>query len=269
MSAVLDQRVEDRRLLLVERTVGIAKQVFDAEHNDRERVLDRLAGVVEAGQRAMVPLVDAYMTTAVRATGETAKHRGLLGTDYVALRGVPTRDVYDRVFGALGGQLLEGADFHTAMEAARSRLEREVRTDLQLTQVRVAQALISEDPNIAGWKRGVVGTCEYCASQAGQEFSDQDPMPFHENCRCSVQPVFADEPITNRIEGEIRDKELGPVLDKSVPAPVPASAALERAETGVAKAEVRLSKAMESGNAERIQKAETALSDAQEALDSV
>lgn len=217
MSAALDQAFETQRLRLVETVTRTAVATWDLTFHEREAATAQMVQLVEAGTGQMAALVDAYMTASLREAGENVAPQGEAGGGYTVqeLRGVPGDAVYDRPFGAIGGQLEEGAEFAVAMEASRERLRREIRTDLQLAQVKAAQALVTGDNGIAGWRRAVVGTCAYCAAH-NDEYRGEDPMPIHQNCRCGVAPVIQDRKITNKTES-VKDDELGHVLDKTQP----------------------------------------------------
>lgn len=213
MTAALDVAYHSRRVRLA-RLVGAATAAAWAElHNDRTATLDRVVPLVENGQAAAAALVDAYMAAKTETTV-----KGLDATRYTieALRRVPAREVYDRPFGALGGQLAAGAEFATALASAQGALDRLVRTDLQLAQTHAARDWMADDDRIVGYRRvlGPGHNCSLCVSASQRTYSRGDLMPIHERCHCTVAPILGtaplrSEPLTVRVAD---DEEIGPRL---------------------------------------------------------
>lgn len=218
MSAALDVAYRSNRLRLVNLTVQTAGATWQQNYHDREAAIARVVPVVEGGQRATVQLVNAYMVASAREAGHAAGVMALDPAGYTtaAIRGLPAEEVYDRPFGALGGQLEQGAEYATALESAQASLRRLVETDMQLTQTHAAHDWMAGEERVVGWRRVLGGGkhCALCTAASTRTYRKSDLMPIHERCHCSVSPVFGREPVasvgtTVRVE---HDPELGPRL---------------------------------------------------------
>lgn len=195
---------------------GVAS-AWQLNHNERERAIATVVALVEAGQRSTVKLVDAYMVAAAREAGLRVPSRGLNG-DYSieALRGVAAAEVYGRPFGALGGQLEQGASLEQALASARGYVTKLAQTDLQLAHTHASRDWMAGDHRIVGYRRvlGFGDHCSLCRSASTRTYSKADLMPIHERCHCSVAPVFGKEPVASvgTTVQVVDDPELGPRL---------------------------------------------------------
>jgi hypothetical protein len=193
-------------------------RAFATYYHDRALALARIIPVVLAAQRQQVALVDAYMTAKTRAAFGVATVKGLDPAAYTIdkLRGVSAAAVYERPWGALGGQLDSGADFASALGSAHAYLSSNVATDLQMAQTYSARDWMSGDERIVGYARVTAGGCDLCEAASDRTYYSEDLMSLHENCNCTVEPVFGDEQVasvgtTTDYEVEF-DPELGPRL---------------------------------------------------------
>lgn len=211
--AAIDGAYRSQRLRLISTVNAATASVWAQGFRDRDRVIQEVLRIVYAGQAQTVALVDAYMSA---KTGTGA--RGLPPQLYTVpvLRGMPADQVYARPFGALGGQLAQGAKFESAVTSGRDSLSRLVRTDLQLAQTHSARDWMAGEERIVGYRRVLGGAknCELCVSAADRTYRKEDLMPIHEHCSCSVEPVYGTEPVasvgtTVRVDD---DPELGPRL---------------------------------------------------------
>lgn len=177
------QRARLRSIVLAA-TAGI----WARQHNgDEQQAVRAMLGTVYAGQAQTVALVDAYM--AIKA-GTTPQ--GLDAAKYTveSIRGVSAEELYRRPWGALGGQLANGAKFADAMTSAQASLSRLVSTDLQLSQTYSARDWMTNDPSVTGYERVAGGSaCTLCEAASQGVYHSADLMPIHENCSCDVVPV--------------------------------------------------------------------------------
>lgn len=216
MSAV-DGVYRSQRLRLVNTVQAAAAAAWAQGFHERGPVTEHVLALVHAGQAHVVALVDAYLAAKTGQAIGGGHVKGLNADLYTVarLRGKPAEEVYDRPFGALGGQLAEGAPFEAALQSAQASVSRLVRTDLQLAQTHSARDWMASDERIVGWRRVLSGEgCELCEAASTRTYRTQDLMPIHEHCSCGVEPVYGIEPVasvgtTVRVED---DPELGPRL---------------------------------------------------------
>ena len=218
MSVELDNAYQAQRARLAASVQAGAAAVWADSFRDRERTVDRVVPLVEAGLGMTVALVDAYMTAKATAAGEPAVVKGLDSSLYTiaALRGKDAREVYGRPFGALGGQLADGAEFGAALQSSQAALGRLVRTDLQLAQTRSARDWMAGEERVVGYRRvlGPGKNCALCRSASTRTYRREDLMPIHERCHCSVSPLFGSVAVAS-VGTKVRvvdDPELGPRL---------------------------------------------------------
>lgn len=215
MSAELDAVYRSQRLRLTRTIAAAAAAEWASAYRDRERAVATLVPLVEAGQAQTVALVSGYMTAKATAAGEPVATRGLERELYTiaALRGLSAAEVYERPFGALGGQLAQGAEFAQAFASSRASLDRLVRTDLQLAQTHAARDWMAGEERVVGYRRvlGPGKNCSLCISASTRTYFKADLLPIHERCGCSVAPLFGDRPVTS-VGTKVRvvdDPELG------------------------------------------------------------
>lgn len=169
--------------------------------------------VVYAGQAQTVALVDAFM--AIKADTQP---QGLDPSRYTvdAIRGVSAEELYRRPWGALGGQIAEGAKLVDAMGSARASLARLVRTDLQLAQTHSARDWMTSDSSVTGYEREPgPNPCDLCELAAMNVYRSEDLAPIHEHCNCSVIPVTGGDRSPVAVDASVRvgdDPEIGPRL---------------------------------------------------------
>lgn len=213
MATTIDGAYRSQRLRLMNTVAAATAQVWAQGYRDREQVIREVLAVVHAGQAQTVSLVDAYM-----AAKAAAPAKGLDPTAYTVatLRGVPAEVVYGRPFGALGGQLEQGAELAAALRSGVGSLGRLVRTDMQLAQTHSARDWMTGEDRIVGYRRVLGGgkNCELCVAASTRTYRTEDLMPIHERCSCSVEPLFGTEPVAS-VGTSVRvddDPELGPRL---------------------------------------------------------
>lgn len=200
----LDAAYVSRRIVLANTVAAAAASAWADAFHDREQATATVLPLVRAGMAQTVSLVDAYMAAKARSTGERGEIKGLNPDDYTVerLRGKPAEVVYLRAFGALGGQLGQGAEFADALGSGRSSIDRLVRTDIQLAQTHSSRDWISGEERIVGYERvlGPGRNCGLCVAASTQRYSTEDLMPIHERCGCSVAPIYGDRPVGRTID---------------------------------------------------------------------
>jgi len=215
VTAELDAVYRSQRLRLTGTVAAAAASAWSSVYRDRERAVATLVPLVEAGQAQTVALVSGYMTAKATAAGERVATRGLERELYTiaALRGLAAEKVYERPFGALAGQLAQGAEFAQAFASSRASLNRLVRTDLQLAQTHAARDWMAGEERVVGYRRvlGPGKNCPLCISASTRTYFKAELLPIHERCRCSVSPLFGSAPVAS-VGTKVRvvdDPELG------------------------------------------------------------
>jgi hypothetical protein len=155
---------------------------FDTD--DIDDFVDRMLATSLAGQRAMVATLAAYISVATdeaedldfdeledEATGDaTVPDEGLERT---------WRIPFYKFWGDLG----DGVDVDDAREGLVSGLGRTAQSLLSFSQ-----ALAITATGVAYQRVRAGEDCEFC-NDAPDEVYEEDPMPLHIGCRCSVMPV--------------------------------------------------------------------------------
>jgi len=106
------------------------------------------------------------------------------------LRSVSLAEEMYRAWADYQRHVAKGWDPAEALADARQRLERIVRTDMQLAQTRQAQASLQAH-GFAGFQRVPAGasSCALCLLAAGQLYHTSVLMPIHVSCDCGIAPV--------------------------------------------------------------------------------
>ncbi len=175
-----------------------AARLWAQHYRDREFVISTIVPLVHAGQRQVVALVDAYFAAKMRELTGTGAVKGLDPNLYTteAMRGVAAATVYERPFGALGGQLEQGASFADAFASAQHYMTKTVSTDMQMAQVRSARDWMSNEERIVGYRRrAAAGCCELCRVAATRTYRKEYLAPIHERCHCGIEPEVGGEKV--------------------------------------------------------------------------
>jgi hypothetical protein len=170
---------------------GAVLRLWDsrAGHSDEDvsRFLAGALPLVEAGQRQAVALTDAYVAREMDRQPLGVDPEEAIGP--AARNGADPREVYRRPFVTLWWKLKQGVSWEQADSAARARLEKMVRTDVSLAMTHAARAVATADPDVAGIRRVVRGTCELCEDAAGNATPADGLMPLHPGCQCGFEPI--------------------------------------------------------------------------------
>lgn len=213
----IDGVFRTERIRVTSRVEAAAAAMFASLYRDPEETVGRVVPLVEAGVGRVVSLTDAYMTAKAVDAGVPMTVKGLPTLAYRDLRSRNAEEVYRRPFGALGGQLEQGAELQVALGSARAALSRLVRTDLQLAQTHAAREWMIEDARVVGYERvlGPGDNCPLCVAASTRRYYREDLMPIHERCGCTVAPVFGEPGDLSRPSAAVRvanDVEIGPRL---------------------------------------------------------
>jgi len=171
-----------------------------------------VAPTVLGSQRYMAALTDRYIAASLaEQTGDVVDPVGIeLPED---LRGVPTRDVYERPYVQLWSGLKQGRPFETALSEAERRATVLADTDLQMARVHASRLAIQGQSGAAGWKRVPTGerNCLLCLVASTQRYRRGDLAAIHPQCHCIVEPLPG-----SRDPGQIIDPTLLEAVHKAV-----------------------------------------------------
>lgn len=172
---------------------------------DAERLIAKLVPRIEAGQKRVAELTDAYLTRVARLELGIASSQGAVASVTTeALRGVPADEVYRRPFVTAYTALADGNAFNAAVASGAARLQDIVSTGLQLAKTHSAQAQIERSQGVGGFRRVLTGreNCSLCVIASTQRYHRGDLMPIHPGCDCGVKS-FKGDPNVQVIEPDL------------------------------------------------------------------
>lgn len=163
---------------------------------DIERFVAQIVPVVEAGQVQIAALTDSYLATLETVVrGETIRPIGVPAdvVNDLAMRGVPTSEVYGRSGPTVWTELSKGSDLVTATSRAFERISATAVTDLQLAHTHSARHVLDAKPYVVGHRRVLTGStsCRLCVTAALQRYRKAELQPIHVRCDCKVVPILA------------------------------------------------------------------------------
>lgn len=184
---------------------------------------------VAAAQNHAAALTSAYLADFLPGVlGRTVETPGVDEADVTGAatrNGVEPGDVYRRSFVEVWKAAVAGVAIEVAVNAARSRIEQAVSTDVALSARETSRAVLSAE-GVTRYQRVSSGGCELCDDADGAVYSTDDVMPIHPGCQCASEPLEADprpSPETDDVIEVEEHGELGPVLwaagDKFTPDP--------------------------------------------------
>lgn len=200
-----------RVVSFVERRWGRMSSWRDA---DIDRFIADILPIVEAGQRQVASLTDAYLASlATIVLGEPQRPLGV-DPDTVtteALRGVPADEVYRRGGITVWTALSNGAPLSDAVAQGLHRVSDIASTSIQLAKTHTSRAAL-EKMDVVGYRRVLEGkdSCSLCKVASTQRYHAGDLLPIHGKCDCGVAPIFG-----TKDPGRIINQELLTELDES------------------------------------------------------
>lgn len=175
---------------------------------DIARFVSRVVPVVEAAQRQVSTLTNTYLASErSQALGTPVRPATV---DYRKVTGAETRGgtapaaVYRRAGEQVWRDLAEDKALEVAVEAGLRRAVSAAMTDIQLTKTRTAQAVLSGDSRVVGYRRVLNGerNCALCVVASTQRYRKEQLMPLHPQCDCSVSAIYGESD-----PGQVIDEE--------------------------------------------------------------
>ena len=189
--------------LVRSRVVNYAKTAWIAQGSYRDADIDRLVSLivprVQAGQVQTANLTSSYIATlATVRRGKLIKPQPINRLAVTGGRGTPAEDVYRRPAIEMYNALSGGAVFQVAKEMGLNRLTSLVATDMQMSQVRQADASY-QSIGAKKYERilgdgGKDGNCALCIIASTQQYWVGDLSPIHPGCSCSTDEISAENP---------------------------------------------------------------------------
>lgn len=181
-TAALQARVEQ----VIRTTWGGLPGFRDADIN---RWVDQVLPLVQAAQRQMATLTDAYLA---QLAGEAATGLDLSLVTGEALRGVAPDEVYRRPATTVYTALSQGKTLDFAAAAGLRRALSIARTDLQLSKTHAARSNQTAR-GVHFFRRVLTGAenCALCVLASTQRYRVGDLSPIHPGCDCGVEDLKA------------------------------------------------------------------------------
>jgi hypothetical protein len=90
--------------------------------------------------------------------------------------------------------LADGTPISDALAAGAGRATRLVGSETIAAPRAALSDEIRADSRIRGWRRVTAGGCGACLAASSETHGDDEPLPVHDGCRCTAEPIVADEP---------------------------------------------------------------------------
>ena len=156
--------------------------------DDVDRFLEQVRPVVEGARRSSSRATEVYLTSYTSG--------GPTGLPAPEIRGgVSVDEVYRRPFVQVWRDLEAGRPFNEAVRHGRARAVSAVNTDIQLASTHTTRMWIDTQPLVTGYRRvlGPGENCGLCIAASSQRYRRGDLMAIHNNCGCTVVPLFDGE----------------------------------------------------------------------------
>ncbi|MDO8308570.1 MAG: hypothetical protein Q7V58_09495 [Actinomycetota bacterium] len=184
-----------------DRVAAYALTAWAAQRSYRDADVDRLVRLitprVEAGQVQVANLTAVYIAQVAALRGAKGVQAALVDRAVVTGgRGIPAADVYRRPATEVYTALAQGKSFGVAKELGAARLGSLVRTDLQMAQVRQADASY-RSAGVRFYQRilGPGNNCALCVIASTQRYRVGDLLPIHPGCGCSTDDLEPGTPV--------------------------------------------------------------------------
>ncbi|MGG7510900.1 hypothetical protein [Plantibacter sp. YIM 135249] len=175
---------------------------------DAERLIAKLVPRVEAGQKRIAELTDAYLTRVAQVElGVNVRRGAVTSVTTQDLRGIAPEEVYRRPLVTTYTSLSTGNSLTDAVASGAARLEDIVSTGLQLAKTHSAQGQMRRTSGIAGYARVLTGreNCALCVIASTQRYHRGDLMPIHPACDCGIKQ-FKGNPQVQVIKPELLEQ---------------------------------------------------------------
>jgi hypothetical protein len=108
--------------------------------------------------------------------------------------GRPLADTLGGTLISVKAALADGTPVSEALAASGVRATRLVSSETIAAPRAALSDEIHADSRIRGWRRVTSGGCGACLAAASETHGDDEPLPVHDGCRCTAEPIVADTP---------------------------------------------------------------------------
>jgi hypothetical protein len=195
--SVAQAKLRSHLLAMLSQLWGSVTSYGDAE---AQKFVHTAVPLVAGAQRATATLTTAYLARldAIQS-GRPVRLPSLDPNQFVgdAVRDADPDTVYARPFVVVRRALADGKDLDQAVAAGGQRLNIIAATDVQLSKTHASQAVLSQMPDVDGYRRVLKGSasCGLCIVAATQRYHKEDLAAIHPGCDCGVAPLKAGQDI--------------------------------------------------------------------------
>jgi hypothetical protein len=161
----------------------------DYNRGNVDTFLHRALPIVKAGQTRAVGLTGAYLSRHLSVPPLGLNPKDLTGA--AVRNGTDPSVVYTRPFIQMWASLAKNGDFQQALQTGLSRAEASAEMDIALSMTHAVLAYGQQSSEeIVGWRRVADGgACPFCSEIDGATTGPDEPMPLHDRCGCTVDPI--------------------------------------------------------------------------------
>lgn len=197
-AALTDQFLTGKTTLRLAMTEWVRRWFLAAESfrdADADRYVAEVLPVAAGAQQALASLAWVYQAKMLAdITGDLTAPAPVpvASVTGLALRGVEPQVVYRRPFAEIYRRISDGASLTDAVTAGERRAQQIAITDLQLTDMRTANAVLSNDPRAPQYyRRTLTGheNCGLCIIASTQRYHRRQLAAIHPGCDCGVAPL--------------------------------------------------------------------------------
>lgn len=152
--------------------------------------------VVEAGQQRAVALTSAYLSRRLNLPPVGLNVAALTGANI--RNGVEPAVVYRRAFETVWSSI-ESIGYAAAVQKGLARLSATADMDVAISSRNANLAFReTKGARIIGWTRiSELNCCEYCQSIDGTQTGPTEPLPLHNRCGCTAEPITQQSSFSN------------------------------------------------------------------------
>lgn len=171
------------------RLAAALRNLPDVSDESSARYVAQAVPVIVAGQRTAATLAAGYVRALAPATGPLERPVDLTLGDLAVT--ADTAWVASPIIRARA-KLAAGNTYLAAIDAAASYAEGLASGDLAVAQrLGLEAAAGASGAGVRGWVKEADGAaCRWCQDVAQGVYSSAESVPFHDNDRCSVAPLF-------------------------------------------------------------------------------
>lgn len=223
LTRVYQDQLKATRIAVKDGVGRVFKALPAYNRSDIPTFLHHAVPMIQAGQIRAAHLTSVYMSKTLKAPIIGLDTTNLVGA--AVRNGVSPEEVYTRAFIQLWGVLKANGNYNDAIQQGLDRVQSSSMMDVALaTRDAALQYGSQSSEDIIGWIRVADSdACQFCSDIDGAKTGPDEPMPLHNNCGCTVDPITSTSTTSNDAptlddgatvgDAEINmNDELGPVI---------------------------------------------------------